>query len=169
LFKAGTQAGTYIRKLCHDMGLALKTDEGNPSGAHMAELRRTKAGPFNETMAVTLQDVTDAFHYYTSGDPRMLNEIVLPVERGVAHLKKLWVLDSAVDPICNGVRLKVPGIAKLHDNIEPGDMVAVMTLKDELVLVGRAALDSQAMLGGKGVAVVTEQVFMPSGTYPKNE
>ena len=43
LFKVGTQAGTYIRKLIHDIGQKIGT------GAHMAELRRTKAGPFRES------------------------------------------------------------------------------------------------------------------------
>ena len=42
LFKVGCEAGTYIRKLCHDVGEALGV------GAHMQELRRTKAGPFDE-------------------------------------------------------------------------------------------------------------------------
>ena len=40
LFRVGCQAGTYIRKLCHDIGTALGT------GAHMAQLRRTKAAGF---------------------------------------------------------------------------------------------------------------------------
>ena len=42
LFIVGCEAGTYIRKLIHDLGQRLKV------GAHMLELRRTKAGPFNE-------------------------------------------------------------------------------------------------------------------------
>ena len=42
LMRVGCQAGTYIRKLCFDIGLALGT------GANMEELRRTKAGPFRE-------------------------------------------------------------------------------------------------------------------------
>ena len=46
LFKVGCQAGTYIRKLCHDIGGKLNC------GGHMAELRRTKAGPYNETRKI---------------------------------------------------------------------------------------------------------------------
>ncbi|HUS48991.1 MAG TPA: RNA-guided pseudouridylation complex pseudouridine synthase subunit Cbf5, partial [Candidatus Paceibacterota bacterium] len=41
LFLADVEAGTYIRKLIHDLGLRI-------GGAHMAELRRTKAGIFSE-------------------------------------------------------------------------------------------------------------------------
>jgi H/ACA ribonucleoprotein complex subunit 4 len=168
LFRAGTQAGTYIRKLCHDMGLALKDKEGKPVGAHMAELRRSKAGPFTERQLVTLQDLADAFHYYKQGDERRLRAVLLPGELGVAHLKKVWVMDSTVESLCQGVQLKVPGIAKLHDNIVPGDQVAVMTLKEEVVLAGEALISSREMQGDKGVAVRSKQVFMIPGTYPKN-
>jgi predicted ribosome-associated RNA-binding protein Tma20 len=49
-----------------------------------------------------------------------------------------------------------------------GDIVAVMTLKEEAVLVGEARLSSEQMLGDKGVAVKTQQVFMLPGTYPRD-
>ena len=39
LFETEVQAGTYIRKICDDMGKEI-------GGAHMLELRRTKAGLF---------------------------------------------------------------------------------------------------------------------------
>ncbi len=167
LFVAGTQAGTYIRKLCHDIGQALTID-GEPVGAHMAELRRTKAGPFSEDVTVTLHDLADAFYYWTAGDETRLRQCILPAERGVDHLKKVWVMDSAVESLCQGIQLKVPGIAKLHREIVPGDDVAVMTLKDELILVGEALLSAEAMLGDAGVAVKSKQVFMRPGTYPRN-
>lgn len=167
LFVAGTQAGTYIRKLCHDMGLAVKR-EGKPIGAHMAELRRTKAGSFTEEELVTLQDLADAFWYWKEeGDETRIRQAILPAEAGVRHLKKVWVLDSAVESLCQGVQLKVPGISKLHDTIAPGDMVAVMTLKDEVILVGESRMTSKAMLGEKGIALRSLQVFMEPGTYPK--
>lgn len=41
LFRVGCQAGTYIRKLVYDVGEVLG------SGAHMQELRRTRAGAFH--------------------------------------------------------------------------------------------------------------------------
>ncbi len=166
LFTAGTQAGTYIRKLCHDMGLT-KID-GEKVGAHMDELRRTKAGPFTEDQLVTLQDLADAFHYWQEGDETAIRKAILPAEAGLAHLKKIWVLDSAVESLCQGVQLKVPGIAKLHDNIQVGDHVAVMTLKDEAILTGEARLTSEQLLGEKGIAIRTGQVFMQPGVYPKN-
>ena len=56
LMRVGCEAGTYIRKLCFDIGLALGT------GANMEELRRTKAGPFREDETlVTLHQLKDAY------------------------------------------------------------------------------------------------------------
>lgn len=168
LFVAGTQAGTYIRKLCHDMGQAIKRKDGTPVGAHMAELRRSKVGPFQEKDLVTLHDLADAFHYYKNGDEEKIKRVILPGEAGLSHLKKIWVMDSAVETLCHGVQLKVPGISKLHVGIKPGDVVAVMTLKEESILVGVARMTSKEMLREKGVAVRTQQVFMKPGTYPRD-
>jgi len=162
LFVVGCQAGTYIRKLCHDIGVALGC------GAHMAELRRTKAAAFSESHLCTLQDLTDAYYYYTAQkNEAPLRKLLFPLESGVEHLAKVWVQDNTVEALCQGMQLKLPGIAKLDSDIQVDDLVAVMTLKDELILVGKALMASKVMLGDKGIAVKTEQVFMPVGTYPK--
>jgi len=164
LFRIGCQAGTYIRKLCSDIGKKLGF------GAHMAELRRTRAGPFDEETLCTLQELTDAYHYYKEkGDDKELRRVVMPVERGAAHLHKVWVLDNAVDTLCHGAYLNVPGIAKLEESINPGDRVAVLTLKGELISVGIAHMYSEdAIKKDNGLFLKSEQVFMEPGTYSKN-
>jgi tRNA pseudouridine55 synthase len=43
--------GTYVRTLCHDLGLALGT------GAHLVALRRTRSGSFTEADCVTLEQL----------------------------------------------------------------------------------------------------------------
>ena len=162
LFRVGCQAGTYIRKLCVDMGKKLGV------GAHMAELRRTRAGPFNEDSLVTLHDLKDAVHYWMhDGDETAIKRIIMNVETAVAHLPRIQVLDSAVDSLCHGASLSMPGISRLESGIKKGDAVAVMSLKGELVFVGNAQLSSEEMLADHGLAVKTERVFMQPGTYPK--
>ena len=161
LFKVGCEAGTYIRKLIHDLGKKLGC------GAHMAELRRTKAGPFDESTLVTLQDLTDAFYYYENGNEKYLRYCIQPIENAVRHLPKIYVLDSAVDSLCHGANLNVPGISKLDSGITNEDVIAVITLKGELICYGNAKMDSEEMLGERGLAVKTEKVFMLPGTYPK--
>lgn len=162
LFRTGTEAGTYIRKLVHDIGQELG------GGAHMAELRRSKAGPFNEDTLVTLHQLSDAFHYYNEGNEEELKKILQPMENAVAHLPKIYVLDSAVDSLTHGMQLKLPGISKLDSDIQEGDDVAVMTLKNELILVGQAKMKAKDLLEqSKGIAVLSKQVLMPEGIYPR--
>jgi H/ACA ribonucleoprotein complex subunit 4 len=160
LFDVSCQAGTYIRKLVHDLGREV-------GGAHMAELRRVQAGPFKEDTLVTLQDLKDAFHYYKEGNEKFLRHIIQPVETGAVHLPKIWVLDSAVDSLCHGANLHLPGISQLNSGIRKGDITAVMTLKGELICYGLATATTEEMLGEKGIAVNVEKVFMQPGIYPK--
>ena len=161
LFRVGCQAGTYIRKLCHDIGQKLGT------GAHMAELRRTKAGPFDESSLATLHDLTDAWHYYKEdGDEKEIRKIIQPVENAVSHLPKVWVLDTSVDTLAHGAILHIPGISKVHSGIKPGDLTAVMSLKDELIGFGPARMNSAEMMSQeKGAAVKLDKVLMPPGIY----
>lgn len=163
LFKIGTQAGTYIRKWVHDFGLILGTN------AHMVELRRTKAGPFNEENLTTLTDLKDAYHYYKEeGDESHIRKILITPEQAVSHLKKIYVMDTTVNTLCHGAFLKVPGIVSLEKSIEKDDIVAVMSLKKELILVGKAKMSAAEILKEeRGIAVKTEQVFMEIGLYPK--
>ena len=163
LFITGTQAGTYIRKLVHDIGQELGC------GAHMLELRRTKAGPFSEKNIVKMQDLADAYHYYKeNGDETLLRRFIMPFEFGISHLGKLWVFDTTVDSLCHGASLKVPGIAKVDSDIQLEDPVAILTLKGELVAVGVARMISQDIAHkDHGIAATLSQVFMNPGVYPK--
>jgi H/ACA ribonucleoprotein complex subunit 4 len=162
LFRVGCEAGTYIRKLIHDIGKKLEV------GAHMAELRRTKAGPFNENMnLITLQDLADAYYFYKDeNNEKFIRYCIQPIETAVQHLPKIWVLDTTVDPLCHGSDLKIPGISKLDSGIEPDQVIAVLTLKNELIATGIAKLTSKKMIENeKGVAVLTHKVFMKPDLY----
>jgi|Deesub1362A_J573_1020465.scaffolds.fasta_scaffold01585_4 H/ACA ribonucleoprotein complex subunit 4 len=163
LFRVGCEAGTYIRKLCHDMGEVLGV------GAHMLELRRTKSGSFTEETLVTLHDLCDAYHFWREdGDESFLRKVILPVEFAVKHLAKVVVRDSAVDALCHGADLAIPGIAKVDSELNPGDLVAMFTLKGELIALGKAKLDTKTILTeNSGIAVKTTRVLMSPGTYPR--
>ncbi|MFX1509766.1 MAG: RNA-guided pseudouridylation complex pseudouridine synthase subunit Cbf5 [Promethearchaeota archaeon] len=165
LFRVGCQAGTYIRKLVYDLGEVLG------SGAHMAELRRTRTGPFKEdnTLA-TLYDVKDAYQFWHEDkDDRLLRQYLQPLENGVQHLPQIIIRDTAVDAICHGANLAVTGVLQLHDDIEPGDYVALMTLKGELVALGIAQQKSQQILqASSGIVADTKRVVLAAGTYPSS-
>lgn len=156
LFRVKCQAGTYIRVLCHKIGQELGT------GAHMAELRRTQAGPFTENdNLVTLNDLRDAYFYYKEeNNPKFLKYCIQPVEKALLYIPKCWILDSAIESLSNGRDLAIPGVSKL-ENFKKGEVVAIMTLKGELVAIGEAAMSAvEINTKEKGLAIDVYKVFM---------
>jgi len=162
LFTCSCQAGTYIRKLCSDIGEVLGC------GAHMRELRRTRAGPFTENEGlVSLHELTAAQSDFEAGNEVPLRNMIKPMEVALTSLPHIVIRDSAVDAICHGADLALPGIVKLDSSIERNKLAALFTLKGEAVALGRALMTSREMLDQeKGVAVKTERVIMERGTYP---
>lgn len=161
LFKIGCEAGFYVRKFCHDFGEKLKV------GAHMGSLIRTKVGGFNDKNWFSLQELKDAYEFWKDGDEKMIREVVKPVEFAVEHLPKIWIQDSAIDSLCHGADLNVPGIVKFED-FKFNEKVAVLSLKEELVCIGKVQMDFESLKKKeKGLLVVSEKVFMKTGVYPK--
>jgi len=163
IFRVGCEGGTYIRKLCFDVGEVLGV------GAHMQELRRTRAGPFVESGSVILHDAAYWFmEWQEKKDQQILKRFIQPMEKALALLPKLIIRDSAVDAVCHGARLTAPGIVSFETNIKQDTMVAVMSLKGEAVALAKATASSEQILDmERGVAASTERVLMPRGTYPK--
>lgn len=162
LFRVSCEAGVYIRKLVHDLGQNLGI------GAHMTELRRTKVGNFNEEQAKPLLAIRDAYELWKkSKEEKYLREILIPVEYAVAHLKKVFVKDSAIAQICNGAPVYVNGLVRIQKEIKPGELVAVYSLKNELVALGIAKMTSKQMYErARGIAIRTDRVIMKKGVYP---
>lgn len=164
LFKVGCEAGTYIRKLCYDIGEALGC------GAHMQELRRTRVGPFIEDESlVTLHDISYLFNQWQENkDEALLRKFVYPMEKALQLMPKINVRDSAVDALCHGAHLTAPGVLSLDSGIKIGDTVAIFTQKGEAVTIAKAFVSSEKMLKmDHGFVAKTQRVLMPRGMYPK--
>ncbi|MBI4177066.1 MAG: RNA-guided pseudouridylation complex pseudouridine synthase subunit Cbf5 [Candidatus Aenigmarchaeota archaeon] len=164
LFRVMCEAGTYIRRLVDDIGKDLKC------GAHMAELRRTRAGIFRESGSFTMHELKDAWEIYReSGDETKLRKIIIPLEDVLRSLRirRIIVKDSAVNKICNGAAVGVNGIARLDENIKKGERVVVLTLKGEIVAVATALMDSaEVKKAEQGLSAKTDRVLMKLNTYP---
>ncbi|MHA2059518.1 MAG: RNA-guided pseudouridylation complex pseudouridine synthase subunit Cbf5 [Candidatus Ranarchaeia archaeon] len=164
LFKVKCEAGTYIRKLCVDWGELLQV------GAHMIELRRIQSGPFSEEINhVSLHDVKDAYSdWVETRDEVNLRKTILPLEAGLTHIPHVVIRDSAVDAICHGAKLAAPGVVKISPKTNTGDMVAISTLKGEIVALGTSLVPTQKALSlDHGFIVKPIRVIMPTGTYEK--
>lgn len=163
LFKVACQSGTYIRKLCFDVGEVIGC------GAHMQELRRTRSGPFTESDMYTLYELSEAVDFREEGDDEPLRKILRPFEDAAQLIPKIWIRDSAVEAVCNGAQLAIPGILRYEAGIQVNDLVCVMTQKGEAVALMRADMSSgKIQAEDHGIAATIERVLMPSGVYPKS-
>ena len=164
LFKVGCEAGTYIRKLVHDLGEALGC------GAHMRELRRTRVGPLIEDEGmVTLHDVSYTVTLWKeTGDESLIRKFVYPMEKALELIPKIYIRDSAVDAICHGAHLTAPGVLSLETGIKPNNVIAVLTQKGEAVALAKARASTEKVLRmDHGFVAKSQRVLMPRGVYPK--
>ena len=85
IFEVYCEAGTYIRKLCHDVGEHLGT------GANMHKLQRLSAGGFKLNEAITLDELKKA----KTTDAKSVLNYLRPLEVMIAHKPKIWITDGA--------------------------------------------------------------------------
>lgn len=164
LLRIVCEAGTYVRKLVYDIGEVLGP------GATMVELRRTRVSHLTEDLVfVKLHELLDAVQTWKeNGSEVKLRSIIRPVEHIILGMKSLSIRNSAVDAICHGAQLAVPGILSLSDDIVKGDGVSILTSKGELVALGDALMSSEEVKQAeKGIAVSTKRVIMKAGSYPR--
>jgi H/ACA ribonucleoprotein complex subunit 4 len=163
LLRVLCEAGTYIRKLIYDMGEVLKV------GATMVELRRSRVCQIRESDLRTLHELYEAFAVFKeSGNMGPLKQSVLPIESAVDFLKQVRISDAAVDSICHGAQLALPGVCSFSVGVRKGEPIQLLTLKGELVAIAEASMNSETMQSEeRGIAAVTRRVVMDPGTYPK--
>ncbi|HXQ92961.1 MAG TPA: RNA-guided pseudouridylation complex pseudouridine synthase subunit Cbf5 [Nitrososphaerales archaeon] len=157
------EAGTYIRKLVYDIGEVIIV------GATMVELRRTRVCHLTEIDLVRLHDLHEANEILKeSKSESKLRELVKPIEFAVSFLKQIRIRDSAVESLCQGAQLAIPGIVSMSKDIKKGEIVRIMTGKGELVAIAEAQLNEEDILKEQhGLATLTKRVTMDTGTYPK--
>ncbi|MCX6683321.1 MAG: RNA-guided pseudouridylation complex pseudouridine synthase subunit Cbf5 [Methanoregula sp.] len=161
LFRIKCDAGTYIRSLCHHMGLALGV------GAHMVELRRTRSGAFSEKEMYTLHDVQDACIAAKTGDYTAVSSMILSVDAAVPDLPTVVIRDTAIDAICRGAVLAGVGVISC-DEFKKDQTIAVLSQRKEFICLGRALVPSGSFKPGEtGLVIAPTTVFLPPGTYPR--
>ncbi len=147
------ESGTYVRKLCHDLGLALGT------GGHMGDLRRTETGHFDDRTLSTMEDLADGLAFWRENDdPELLREVVSPAERALEGVPSLTVAPSAAAEIAEGAPVYAPGVLEFDlDGAKEGALVACYTPDGAAVCLGHLAGDPG---GETGLAVELERVLV---------
>lgn len=141
LCRIGCQAGTYIRKLCSDIGDKLGC------GAHMAQLIRTKSGSFAWHESISLQDLTDAWHAYKQGNSSLLSKYIAPIEHMTKHLPKIYIQD--IQPFSKGVQLRSSMIMHLDNDIQAEEYAAIYSLDQRLIGIVTTLVPAKEMLHAK--------------------
>ncbi len=140
LLRIRCESGTYIRKLCHDLGLALGT------GAHMGHLRRTATTPFDDRTLNSAYEFLDALADWIAGDSSRLAEVVKPAEHILVDLPSVTIAKSAAQQVANGAPVYAPGVISVEDATE-GDLLACYTPNGSAVCLGRLVGDPDATTG----------------------
>lgn len=158
------QAGTYIRKLIYDIG------EIMGSGATMVELRRTRVSHFFERDGlIKLHDLYNAFYLYKQkNEEENLRNMIKPVEICFKELSTVVIRDTAVDALCHGAQLAIPGISEISPSIQKDDLVAIYTLKGEIVGLAQSLMNINEIVSTKnGISFTMKRLIMKPNTYPK--
>ncbi|KAM7496558.1 hypothetical protein LguiA_020972 [Lonicera macranthoides] len=164
VFWISCEAGTYVRTLCVHLGLILGV------GGHMQELRRVRSGIMGEKdNMVTMHDVMDAQWVYDNNrDESYLRRVIMPLEVLLTSYKRLVVKDSAVNAICYGAKLMIPGLLRFENDIEVGEEVVLMTTKGEAIALGIAEMTTAVIATcDHGVVAKIKRVVMDRDTYPR--
>ncbi|CCE88810.1 Piso0_001595 [Millerozyma farinosa CBS 7064] len=164
VFWASCEAGTYMRTLCVHLGMLLGV------GGHMQELRRVRSGAMDENCnLVTLHDVMDAQYIYdNTRDESYLRKIIQPLETLLVGYKRVVVKDSAVNSVCYGAKLMIPGLLRYEDGIELYDEVVLITTKGEAIAIGVAQMTTVDLQScDHGVVAKVKRCIMERDTYPR--
>lgn len=122
-------AGTYIRTLAEDLGKELGVD-----GAHLIELRRTRAGRFRLEAALTLEKLAEAFT-----QNRLIEALISP-HNALSHLPAIDLDDEQLRKTLHGVELS---LSENEQQLSHGDSIR-LSRSNELIAVGK--FDSERMV-----------------------
>ncbi|KAL1673555.1 pseudouridine synthase [Schizophyllum commune] len=164
VFWVSCEAGTYIRTLCVHLGLLLGV------GGHMQELRRVRSGAMSENdEIVTMHDVLDAqWMYDNTRDESYLRRVIRPLECLLVGYKRIVVKDSAVNAVCYGAKLMIPGLLRYEADINLNEEVVLMTTKGEAIAIGIAQMSTVELATcDHGVVAKVKRCIMERDTYPR--
>ncbi|GMT21011.1 hypothetical protein PFISCL1PPCAC_12308, partial [Pristionchus fissidentatus] len=164
IFWVKCESGTYVRTICVHLGLLLGV------GGQMQELRRNRSGITDEhDQLVTMHDIIDAQYLLDHHkDESYMRRIVRPLEALLTEHKRIVVKDSAVNAICYGAKVLLPGVLRYEDGIEIGQEIVIVTTKGEAVCLAIAQMTTSTMATtDHGVVAKIKRVIMERDTYAR--
>merc|ERR1712200_100778 len=163
IFWISVESGFYARTICVHLGLMLGC------GGQMQELRRPRSGVMTERESVTMHDILDAQWLFDNHkDESYLRRVIRPLESLLAKHKRIIMKDTAVNAICYGAKILLPGVLRYEDGIELNEEIVVCTTKGEAICLGIAQMTTATMAScDHGIVAKIKRVVMERDLYPK--
>jgi H/ACA ribonucleoprotein complex subunit 4 len=136
------EAGTYMRKIASDCGEKLGC------GAHLAQLRRTRVGPFDVEDALTLEALKRKGSEVPKKSLITLEEALLRI-----GLPRMTVSDESVEKIRKGSPVRKEFVASVSGKPVLGGYLGVYDASGKIVCLGKFS-------GEGNTAAKTERVFL---------
>ncbi|WP_236211568.1 tRNA pseudouridine(55) synthase TruB [Metapseudomonas otitidis] len=129
--------GTYIRTLVEDLGQVLGC------GGHVAELRRTQAGPFNLSQAISLEVLEKA---HAEGGNEALDRFLLPSDSGLEHWPLVQLSEHSAYYWLHGQPVRAPeapkfGMLRVQDHT--GRFIGIGEVSDDGRIAPRRLIRSE--------------------------
>ena len=129
--------GTYIRTLVEDIGAALGC------GAHVAQLRRTEAGPFDLTHAVTLEELE---RLHEEGGAEALDACMIPMDSGLQDWPIVYLTEHSSFFWLNGQPVRaqqapLEGMVRVYNHND--EFIGVGEIDDDAMVAPRRLIRSQ--------------------------
>lgn len=87
-----------------------------------------------------MHDLIDAqWMYDHQKDETYLRRVIRPLEALLTGHKRVIIKDSAVNAVCYGAKIMLPGVLRYDDGIEVNDQIAIVTTKGEAVALGECS------------------------------
>ncbi|GAA5916786.1 hypothetical protein JCM8208_004044, partial [Rhodotorula glutinis] len=97
-----------------------------------------------------------------------LRRVIRPLESLLTGYKRIVVKDSAVNAICYGAKLMIPGLLRYDADIELNEEVVLMTTKGEAIAVGLAQMTTvELSTCDHGVVAKVKRCIMDRDLYPR--
>jgi H/ACA ribonucleoprotein complex subunit 4 len=94
--------------------------------------------------------------------------LILPIESALTKIPAITIRDTAVDALCHGAQLALPGVISIPENLQKDDLVGIYTQKGEIVGLGTSLLTFDDFFKQKkGMSFQIKRIVMKPNTYPK--
>ena len=106
--------------------------------------------------------------YDSTKDESYLRRVIRPLESLLVTYKRIVVKDSAVNAVCYGAKLMIPGLLRYEAGIEVGEEVVLMTTKGEAIALAIAQMSTVELTTcDHGVVAKVKRCIMERDTYPR--